>query len=87
MSRRLAPQYPLPYVLYVPLYAFSAPITLGEWHTFAIEVDFFNDRYAFFVDGTFLGQQAKQPQTGLITEQAEQLGRGNHIYESTLIDI
>jgi hypothetical protein len=37
---------------------FSAPISLGEWHTFTIEVDFLNDQYTFLVDGATLGSQA-----------------------------
>jgi hypothetical protein len=37
---------------------FSTPVSLGEWHTFAIDIDFLNDQYAFRVDGTLLGQHA-----------------------------
>ena len=37
---------------------FSTPISLGEWHTFTIDVDFLNDQYAFRVDGALLGQHA-----------------------------
>jgi hypothetical protein len=37
---------------------FSAPISLNAWHTFAIDVDFLNDQYAFYVDGAFLVQHA-----------------------------
>jgi hypothetical protein len=32
----------------------SAPITLGAWHTLAIELNFTTRMYSFFVDGTLL---------------------------------
>jgi hypothetical protein len=34
---------------------FSAPVTLGAYHTLLIEVDFAADTYRFFVDGAALG--------------------------------
>ncbi len=39
----------------------SGPLDLQQWHNLAIEVDFLNDRYSFFVNGTFLGQNAFRP--------------------------
>jgi hypothetical protein len=39
----------------VPTFQASAPITLGAWHTLAIDLDYSAHRYSFFVDGTPLG--------------------------------
>lgn len=39
----------------VPTFLASAPITLGEWHVLAIDLDFLNRTYSFFVDGGLLG--------------------------------
>jgi hypothetical protein len=36
----------------VPSFKTSAPITLGEWHTLAIHLNFTTRTYSFFVDGT-----------------------------------
>lgn len=40
---------------------FSAPITLGAWHTLTIDIDFLTNFYAFSVDGMLLGQTPFEP--------------------------
>jgi hypothetical protein len=39
----------------VPTFLTSAPVTLGEWHTLAVEADFASRTYSFFVDDECLG--------------------------------
>lgn len=39
----------------VPVFLASAPVTLGEWHTLAVETNFATRTYSFFVDGKPLG--------------------------------
>ena len=40
---------------------FSTPITLGDWHTLDIAVDFAVNTYSFLVDGTSFGAFAFEP--------------------------
>lgn len=39
----------------VPVFLKSAPVTLGEWHTLAVETNFATRTYSFFVDDQPLG--------------------------------
>jgi hypothetical protein len=45
----------------VPTFLTSAPVTLGEWHNLAVEVDFAARAYSFLVDGQSLGTFAFDP--------------------------
>jgi hypothetical protein len=45
----------------VPTFLTSAPVTLGEWHNLAVEVDFTTRTYSFFVDDQPLGTFAFDP--------------------------
>ncbi len=45
----------------VPTFLTSAPVTLGEWHDLAVQVDFAARTYEFFVDGQSLGAFAFDP--------------------------
>jgi hypothetical protein len=47
----------------VPTFLTSAPVTLGEWHSLTVEVDFAARTYSFLVDGTSLGTFAFDPST------------------------
>jgi len=39
----------------VPTFLTSAPVTLGEWHSLAVDVDFAARTYSFLLDGESLG--------------------------------
>ena len=45
----------------VPTFLTNAPVTLGEWHSLAVEVDFAARTYSFFVDGQSLGSFVFDP--------------------------
>lgn len=45
----------------VPAFLTSAPVTLGEWHSLAVEVDFASRTYSFLVDDARLGTFAFDP--------------------------
>jgi hypothetical protein len=39
----------------VPVFLAKAPVSLGEWHNLAVDVNFTNSTFAFFVDDDCLG--------------------------------
>ena len=45
----------------VPTFLTSAPVTLGQWHSLAVEVDFAARTYSFVVDDLSLGTFAFDP--------------------------